>query len=237
MNLKIKELLLAANCCLRCVLRYTAIRDINIHMAQEQPTKVCPACLGLLQLNHTQISNAGWDMFKQKNFMIDTNTFSLSIALPPQLIIRQKSLTLHILQSLQYYCYNLRCKLEELPELIDTKEIFKLLIKESFIKISSLEFDINSPISFIFKMTHDETELDWKFMTEIPHSKFNVAKKRKLGRTIYQGASIDRISNALKLLSYEDFKNYRQCPPTNIETFPIATDMNIEHTQIYVAGY
>lgn len=71
-----------------------------------------------------------------------------------------------------------------------------------------MEFDIKSPLSFVFKMNHPETDMDWEFMTKLPHAKFEVKTKRTRGRVIYQGASTDRIANALKLLTNDDFAAY-----------------------------
>jgi hypothetical protein len=82
------------------------------------------------------------------------------------------------------------------------------MVRDAFISVSSMKFDIKSPLSLVFKMNHPETDMDWEFMTKLSHAKFEVKTKRTRGRVIYQGASTDRISNALKLLKHEDFVAY-----------------------------
>lgn len=81
-------------------------------------------------------------------------------------------------------------------------------MRDSFAKISSFSFDVKSPLSLSFKMSHEETFLDFKWMTKVPHANFGVKTKRLRGTVTHQGASADKINHALKLLSYADFVAY-----------------------------
>jgi hypothetical protein len=63
---------------------------------------ICPACLGLLQTDYADIANQGFEVFKSKGYNIGTKSFVISAGMPAQLNIRQKSLTLYILDQLKY---------------------------------------------------------------------------------------------------------------------------------------
>jgi tRNA pseudouridine synthase 10 len=127
---------------------------------------------------------------------------------------------------------------------LDVKEIFKTLLKASFSKISGMEFDAQSPLSLVIHLSHEETEQDYEFLTNIPEAKFQVKKSKKRGKTLYQGASAEKISRAVKCVSAQDFKNANHCPPSQIKSMPSISFNSqdnppacfFQHSPIYVAG-
>ncbi|KAI8924648.1 hypothetical protein BC831DRAFT_464559 [Entophlyctis helioformis] len=123
---RIIDLLTGLSCCYRCVLRFVGIRQSRLHEAMPVwtipsgapasptatataaaaatthtlPHHTCPACLGLLQLNHAAMAQAAWTQFQAKPYMLADQTFGVSCRLPPQLSIRHRSLLLFLEKNL-----------------------------------------------------------------------------------------------------------------------------------------
>ncbi|KAJ3253745.1 putative tRNA pseudouridine synthase Pus10 [Boothiomyces macroporosus] len=123
----------------------------------------------------------------------------------------------------------------ELPEPLEVKEVLKYLLKHAFSKASELPYDVNSPFSLQLAIAHQESVMDYEFMTALPHSKFNVKISQKRGRTVHQGASVDKINLALKNITEQDIINSDIYPPPQITTLP-SFAISFNHTQLFVAG-
>lgn len=134
---------------------------------------VCPACLGILQINQNTLAQKGFEMFKSLNYSIPERTFNLQIRLPFQLPIRHQAIIHHIsgvIEDKEAFA---------LPAPVEVKEVFKYLVRDSFAKASGFEFDNLSPLSYSFHIQHVPTETDYEFLTKIPAAKFEVKKSRK----------------------------------------------------------
>jgi hypothetical protein len=57
-------------------------------------------------------------------------------------------------------------------------------------------------------MAHTETDEDYQFLTDIPEAKFQVKKSKKRGKTIYNGASNDKVARAVSLVSHQHYLEY-----------------------------
>lgn len=86
----------------------------DVQDANESPiagipsTCVCPACIGLLQINHDDIAFQAVEKLHQLNFKaLTANTFSISAHMPAQLSVRQRSLILHLESELGYCLFKL----------------------------------------------------------------------------------------------------------------------------------
>ena len=222
---KLAHSLYELNCCHSCVLRFLGNRQAHQHQVfPKEETCLCPACLGFLQMDIQSICEKGNQVFLEKKFELSAQTFSVSTQLPNQLSIRQALFKLYLKEKIQ----------QDLPEPIEVKEIFKYKLRDTFQATSGLTFDVDSPLSFITKLTHQETDLDFQFMTEIPKLNFKVNVKRAKGKTVYQGASGDKINYAAKLLNFEDIQSV--FPPSSPTHLPIVQEQTFEHSQLYVAG-
>lgn len=238
MHTKLRNILRKISCCDICVLRFIGERD---HKKVFEPSSIaeatsqkqnCPACLGILhKLSIEDICKTANDLFKEQKYITDCKTFSLQIQFPLQLQIRQKSISLFILNELGTNTDD-----AILENAIEVKEIFKNLVKEEFGNQSGFSFDSKSELVVKMKLSHEETELDWKFLTEIRAADLTVTEKRKRGNTVYNGLSIDKISCCLKKLDYEHFKDMNWCPPPTLFTSPTVSDLEIEHNPIFIAG-
>ena len=99
---------------------------------QPQDPVPCPSCLGLLQIDTDQLAHHLLEKFRQENFVLQQNTFKMSIRLPFQLPIRQVGMD-HYLKE-QFKDANLDeqdALLLSQMNVLDVKEIFKTLLKSS----------------------------------------------------------------------------------------------------------
>ncbi|KAH6568874.1 hypothetical protein BASA62_005241 [Batrachochytrium salamandrivorans] len=171
------------------------------------------------------------------------------IACLPQLSIRQRSISLMIEEALA--ATGTLCTVSSdtnavdkdtptapkaIPTAIDVKEILKYLVSNAFARSSGMTYDGESQLSLRLHLEHPSTSTDFMFLTEIPHAKFDIKKSRRKGVVIYTGASIDKISKAVSLSTYEDFKKHAQIPPPAVEQHPTISELDFEHSQIYIAG-
>ena len=82
-----------------------------IHVDKEEEEQVkasenintCPACLGLLQLNHEAIATKAFQLFKVQNYVLQNPNFVISHRLPPQLSIRQHAFNEFLAHSFPMY--------------------------------------------------------------------------------------------------------------------------------------
>ncbi|KAJ1341494.1 tRNA pseudouridine(54/55) synthase [Batrachochytrium salamandrivorans] len=213
------------------------------------PKCVCPACLGLLQIDYASLARQAHHSFLQRPYVRDNNTFTVSNRMPPQLSIRQRSISLMIEEALE--ATGTLCTVSSdtnavdkdtptapkaIPTAIDVKEILKYLVSNAFARSSGMTYDGESQLSLRLHLEHPSTSTDFMFLTEIPHAKFDIKKSRRKGVVIYTGASIDKISKAVSLSTYEDFKKHAQIPPPAVEQHPTISELDFEHSQIYIAG-
>ena len=155
------KILLESSCCARCVLRFAGIRDKGIHTSiihdvqslhsftndpESSPTPVppCPVCVGLLQMDYASMANEA--LIKSQSYRLPTQTFLMSMRLPPQLAIRNRSMYLYLHHHLQIQDVTV-----QLPTMIEIKEIFRNLVVDAFAKVSGYEFDANVRALFELK--------------------------------------------------------------------------------------
>lgn len=200
----------------------------------------CPVCLGLLQIDFKTLAQLALESFKSKGYIVKDNAFRLSIRLPFQLPIRQQGIIYHLKAELS----NLDQDLALFPSNSrDVKGLFKQLMREAFEKESGMTFDNDSNLVLELALEHRETEIDYKFLTTIPEAKFKVKKFTKRGKTQYEGASAEKISRAVSLVTEQDFKNAGFCPPPPISSTPRlylddpkSLSSLFSHAPIFIAG-
>ncbi|KAJ1341423.1 tRNA pseudouridine(54/55) synthase [Batrachochytrium salamandrivorans] len=229
------------------------------------PKCVCPACLGLLQIDYASLARQAHHSFLQRPYVRDNNTFTVSNRMPPQLSIRQRSISLMIEEALA--ATGTLCTVSSdtnavdkdtptapkaIPTAIDVKEILKYLVSNAFARSSGMTYDGESQLSLRLHLEHPSTSTDFMFLTEIPHAKFDIKKI----------STKDKISKAVSLSTYEDFKKvgrifaynllfisldapspsvmnvfvHAQIPPPAVEQHPTISELDFEHSQIYIAG-
>ncbi|KAJ3268326.1 putative tRNA pseudouridine synthase Pus10 [Terramyces sp. JEL0728] len=208
--------------------------EIDATEEKEPEIKPCSTCLGLLQLNFKKLAQDSVDSLKDEQYS-PLALFNLSIQLPVQLQIRNKSMQLFLKNHIKPQSPSKSPKKQEIPEPLEVKEVFKYLLKHAFAAASNLSYNVNSPFSLQLAINHNESVMDYEFMTTLPHSKFNVKVSKKRGRTVHQGASVDKINLALKNITEQDIENSNIYPPPAITTNP-SLGISFNHTQLFVAG-
>ncbi|KAJ3317165.1 putative tRNA pseudouridine synthase Pus10 [Boothiomyces sp. JEL0866] len=258
---KIASSCVSAGCCFNCVTRYLGIRNQQKDLAEFPPVyesvsnkkqktekvkdkdadvqqsdiRPCPTCLGLLQLNFQQLGSDSMHLLDKEQYS-PLKSFNLSIQLPVQLTIRHKSMVVYLKNQMDNQSSPSKSpNKQDLPEPLEVKEVFKYLLKHAFSTASKLPFDVNSPFSLQLEITHNESVMDYEFMTALPHSKFNVKISKKRGRTVHQGASVDKINLALKNITEQDIINSNIYPPPVITTNS-SLGISFNHSQLFVAG-
>ncbi|KAJ3111267.1 putative tRNA pseudouridine synthase Pus10 [Phlyctochytrium bullatum] len=122
---------------------------------------------------------------------------------------------------------------------VDVKDVLRGILIDSFEKASGLQFDTISPFQIEVGFDHLDTDGEYAFMLDVPAAMFKVKKKRKGGKikgVILEGASWEGISKAAARLSYADFDAHNQIPPPATKTPCTATDLQIIHQAVFVAG-
>ncbi|KAJ3183292.1 putative tRNA pseudouridine synthase Pus10 [Gaertneriomyces sp. JEL0708] len=192
----------------------------------------CAACLGLLQVDYDDLATQAHAIFKKQGYVLGASnqTFVVSMRLPPQLAIRQRSFSLLINEGLSEE------EREQLPGAIDVKEVFRYLMSDAYASVSGLQFDPTSPYMVTVHYTHQETEKEFMFMTKIPEADFKIKTARAKGRQIISGASFEKIAKSVEKLSYQHFTAHGMCPPPAISTLPKLEEKSVQHAAIYVAG-
>ncbi|KAI8915596.1 hypothetical protein EDD86DRAFT_186262 [Gorgonomyces haynaldii] len=205
--------------CQSCIQRHCGIRQASLSTKEF----VCQSCTGLLQQDFIQLSQKAMEKYKEQQFELQDDTFSVSVQMPTTYSIRQ-------------HCYKtLLEETQEGLEMVDIKEIFKMSLREAFAQTSGKTFDVNSPLSLVVKMEHPETELEFMFLPNVA-PKFEFKQKRAKGRTVYQGASGEKIAGAIKNVTAAQLREHDMYPPVEIQTLAAPSEIYFEHSQIYVAG-
>ncbi|KAI9017707.1 hypothetical protein BC832DRAFT_527741 [Gaertneriomyces semiglobifer] len=205
----------------------------------------CAACLGLLQVDYDDLATQAHTLFKEQGYVLGASnqTFVVSMRLPPQLAIRQRSFSLLINERLRYFAAAWPAFIgrtseerEQLPGAIDVKEVFRYLMSDAYANVSGLQFDPTSPYMVTVHYTHQETEKEFMFMTKIPEADFKIKTARAKGRQIISGASFEKIAKSVDKLSYQHFTAHGMCPPPAISTLPKLEEKAVQYAAIYVAG-
>jgi tRNA pseudouridine synthase 10 len=209
-------------------------KEWKIEPLEDEPAKetidICPSCLGLLQIDQGQLSSKAWELFQSSRFQIPSPTFNLSIRLPFQLPIRQQA-TVHALM------LQVEEKLQgAIPTPVEVKEIFKILVRDSFASVSSLTFDVKSPLAYHLHLEHEDTRNEFEFLTALPHAKFQVKKSKKRGRTIFEGASMEKVARAVGLVSASDFADAQMIPPPKLVNCPQMHLQSFVQAPIFLSG-
>ena len=179
-----------------------------------------------------KLSSHLYKEFTKQAYSLEKPTFKLSLRLPFQLPIRHAGMIHHLHESFH------QDPLYAQIQAIEVKEVLKSILKSSFSKASGLSFNGTSPFSLSLHFQHSESEKDYKFLQDIPSAKFQVKVSRKRGKTYYQGASAEKITRAVSLVSALDFVKAGQAPPPPINTLPSLSQESslFEHASLYIAG-
>ncbi|KAI8819570.1 uncharacterized protein EV422DRAFT_588375 [Fimicolochytrium jonesii] len=197
------------------------------------PSQICSACLGLLHHDHQAVAQKAYDMQRNENYELSaTNqTFVLSMRLPTQLAIRQKSYVLYV----RHLEQELGTSDVIFPD-VEVKEVLRMLLANAYSQLSGLMFDQVSPFSVIVHLEHKETAQEYKFLTKIPEAGLKVKTTRQKGQIVVHGISFEKIIKAVEDLTYEHFASASMCPPPAVKTLPVVVGTELNHSQIYVAG-
>jgi hypothetical protein len=143
------DLMAEYDICQRCMLRMVGVRDkllhANIEKAYSIPSKrsieedgfTCTVCVGLLQMDYSQIANDAVALLH--NYDLKNKAFSLRMQFPAQLPIRNVSIRKFLEEKISQ---DVEIS-EDLPTAIEIREIFRYLVSESFSNASGLKFEVD----------------------------------------------------------------------------------------------
>ncbi|TPX63162.1 hypothetical protein SpCBS45565_g06808 [Spizellomyces sp. 'palustris'] len=195
------------------------------------PQRTCSACLGLLQCDHRDVAGKAFKLFQSEGYSLGSNnkTFLLSMRLPPQLAIRQRSFVMLMEKEMG------ADKVDGSVS-VEVKEILKYLISDAFAETSSIAYDPESPFSLTVHYDHPQTKKEYEFMTKIPDADFKIKTSRQKGQILVHGASFEKIAKSVDKLSYVHFADAAMCPPPVVTKPPRLVELGLQHAPIYVAG-
>lgn len=136
--------------CQRCMLRMVGVRDRSVHSNIESFSSIpskrsideaespCTVCVGLLQMDYSAIASDAMKLINQ--YDLKDKTFSLRMQFPAQLSIRNVSIRKFLEEKIALLQEEVS---GTLPDAIETREIFRYLLAESFSNASGLKFDAN----------------------------------------------------------------------------------------------
>ncbi|KND01902.1 TIGR01213 family protein [Spizellomyces punctatus DAOM BR117] len=195
------------------------------------PQRTCSACLGLLQCDHHDLAGKAFKLFQSEGYSLGSNnkTFLLSMRLPPQLAIRQRSFVLLVEKEMG-------ADMIDGSVSVEVKEILKYLISDAFAETSSITYDPESPFSLTVHYDHPQTKKEYEFMTKIPEADFKIKTSRQKGQILVHGTSFEKIAKSVDKLSYTHFADAAMCPPPIVTKPPRLVELGLQHAPIYVAG-
>lgn len=227
-----------AHVCARCIVRFLGDRTTEIHSALDHPSikpeaKPCPACLGLLQINHSQVAQQMQAEFEVQKYQMDKKTFCVATQLPSQLLIRHKAIILHIDHLLKASGLLNPLLTNQVPKPAELRDVFKHLIINAFQNETNNEFQylVDSPLMVTLAIDHQETMHDYKFLETIPSAKFNYSLKKQM-----RCVPTDVIAQTLTRIGYDEFKSCGQVPPYSPSSMASVISVSYCHSQLYVAG-
>ncbi|XP_071799934.1 tRNA pseudouridine synthase Pus10-like [Asterias amurensis] len=191
---------------------------------------VCSVCLGILQgLCDPSSVKMLADQVREADFGFDT--FTMSMTLPLQLLIREHCIYLH-LKSVFSKLYQ-----KTIHNSIATiKEVFKWVCGPVMGNALDVKFHFKSPMEIMVTLTHKETE---KELNKLLQESDNKPPRKKFRRGYNSGAinSIGRpvVLGAIKNVSDTQFKELFTCPPPVPQQLSI-TEVTCSYSAVFVAG-
>ncbi|KAK3814033.1 MAG: hypothetical protein J3Q66DRAFT_345472 [Benniella sp.] len=243
------NLLAGISCCGRCILRFLGIRDYEIYELSSQQIKetlaqldattvsatstateseadqdpVCVACVGAIQYAEDFVEAIVAQVMKESYV---TKTFNMNVTLPTSTLVRNHAIRIYWRQHLSSYP----------TDLVDIKEVFKLLISWPLEEQTGLRLDFTSELRMQVSIKHDETKDDHVFLTTMKESGLIIKSKRENRKTIMVGDGRSNIVKALTCVSDERFAEVGKVPPTPIATKPVIESIEMTRESVYLGG-
>ncbi|KAF9326297.1 putative tRNA pseudouridine synthase Pus10 [Podila minutissima] len=244
------DVLFSIPCCGRCMLRFLGYRDYEVyelssteikeildarraHIAGatvasadgfvDSPEIVCIACVGTIQYAESFVDEVV-DRINNEAYVI--KTFNMNVTLPTSTLVRNHSISI--------YWKN---KLGSNPQdLVDIKEIFKLLISWQVERRTGLTLDFSSELRMQVAVCHEETKEDHVFLTKLKESGLVIKTKRENRKNIQVGDGRHHVVKALTLVSNERFASAASVPPKEVTTKPAMEFIEMTRESVYVGG-
>ena len=164
----------------------------------------------------TELAHRIADELQQSQYKV--NTYTLSIVLPPSVLVRQRAIALH----------------HSLPvSNVQVKDILRTALADKLLGINGLTLDSQSPFSIALEFVHPETESECNFMMKLYPKCFEVAKPKG---TKVTRMSLTAIQKALGVMEEEDYQNHHLWPPPGVDTAMSCTSIACSHEPVLVGG-
>ncbi|KAF9370908.1 putative tRNA pseudouridine synthase Pus10 [Podila verticillata] len=243
------DVLFSISCCGRCMLRFLGYRDYEVYelssfeikdilstrrtetttgeeganTGSETPEPVCIACVGTVQFAESFVDEIVGRINKEAYVI---KTFNMNVTLPTSTLVRNHSMSI--------YWKN---KLGSNPQdLVDIKEIFKLLISWQVERRTGLTLDFSSELRMQVAVCHEETKEDHVFLTKLKESGLVIKMKRENRKNIQVGDGRHHVVKALTLVSNDRFASSGSVPPKEVNTKPAMEFIEMMRESVYVGG-
>ncbi|KAG0041720.1 putative tRNA pseudouridine synthase Pus10 [Gryganskiella cystojenkinii] len=245
------DILFELSCCGRCMLRVLGIRNYEVYrlssmvikfallgsckklvetqemlktQKKENTEPICPICVGTVQLAESFVDDIV-ERIQKENYV--TKTFNMNVTMPTSTLVRNHALSVYW-----------REKLAGSPvDLVDIKEIFKLLISWPVEEKTGLTLDFSSELRLQVSVSHEETKDDHVFLSTMPESGMIIKSKREKRKMIVVGDGRHNIVRALSLVSDTRFKAVgKNVPPAVVTTKPILESIEMTRDSVHVGG-
>ncbi|KAF9322331.1 putative tRNA pseudouridine synthase Pus10, partial [Podila horticola] len=243
------DVFFSMSCCGRCMLRFLGYRDYEVYElssteikeilstrrtdtttveganagSEDSPEPVCIACVGAVQYAESFVDEVV-DRINKEAYVI--KTFNMNVTLPTSTLVRNHSISI--------YWKN---KLGSNPQdLVDIKEIFKLLISWQVERRTGLTLDFSSELRMQVAVCHEETKEDHVFLTKLKESGLVIKTKRENRKNIQVGDGRHHVVKALTMVSNERFASAASVPPKEVITKPAIEFIEMTRESVYVGG-
>jgi len=225
-------------------------------VSHDDPSFPCLACLGLLQrIDDPQTPRTIVDVIEKEGFQADSFLFSVST--PTATLVRQYSLWVHLSRLLTEFVtspysssphtYTLTFihssgRKEDsfyhekiFMDFPEPKEIFRKVMGKPVSDLLGLPIVTASPLTVLVTVTHQETETDFRVLTQLPEAAFQLRKVREKGEVKVVGDNINNVTASLKRVQPDDFRQVGRCPPAPI-TQVASLQITCDFASVFVAG-
>ncbi|KAM9857412.1 tRNA pseudouridine synthase Pus10 [Aulostomus maculatus] len=186
---------------------------------------VCVLCLGILQ-DLCDVSQAVRiaDAVKKGNYEFDT--LVLSVSLPAQLCVRERSCWLHVKNE-----FREKSTVLSRDDVIQVKEAFKWIMQGLIAKeLGGIAVVAKSAFEVSVEFTHPETDSNCHFLASTCPDCFKPTKNKQVAFTrMAVVKALDKISDA-------KFLKHFSCPPSRPSTSCTSRDVQCLHVSVFVAG-
>ncbi|GJJ75240.1 tRNA pseudouridine synthase 10 [Entomortierella parvispora] len=241
------DVLFGLTCCGRCMLRFLGVRDYEVYQlssgeikqilsgsrttpddtatsSDETEEPICTVCVGTVQFAEGFVDEIVARINKE-NYI--TKTFNMNVTMPTSTLVRN-----HAVRIVWRNKFNIS------PEdLVDIKEIFKLLISWPIEAQTGLTLDFTSELRMQVSVSHEETKDDHVFLSTMPESGMIIKSKREKRKMIVVGDGRHNIVKALTLVTDARFTSIgKSVPPCAVSTKPVLESIEMTRDSVHVGG-